>query len=273
VRCRRRAPRSCARAARPSPRAKCFDRVTLSLWPPVRVSVRPGWRSRAGLNAGGTPTATLDLISTVPAPCPTGEGPPGSTGRALHLPLRPTAARISTASAPHPPAGPPPAPARRRWLDVREFRARRARARGRPARAAPRPALGTRMNLATERRHAHRDRGDRRRGSFAVGGGAADDPASRWPIEWHVRHQGVNDTRSNRLALETLVDFDARSRPVGQDSVGPRAPTQARGANIDLSRSCRGVGGRRQGGERPVATGRCRSTRDSGRCVLARCRS
>lgn len=227
-----------------------FDRVTLSLWPPVRVSVqRLELAEPGGFDHGAAlSTATLDLDLDVLALLSRRvrvrrlvlDGP------ALHLVLRPDGSSnfdgvgAAPAGAGGAPAGPP------LELDVREFRVRDGHVLVDDLARARRTTftLATRMSLATERAGTRiATAGETVVSGLASGPLSAArlsdlDPAlSR--LEWRVTHRGKYDTRSNRLALETLaLGFGRTQLALGGlvDSVGPRAryDLAARGANLDL---------------------------------------
>ena len=92
-------------------------------------------------------------------------------------------------------------------------------------------ALGTRMSVATEQAGTRIATG----GETVVSGLAfgplsaarlSDLDQGLARLEWHVTHRGKYDTRSNRLALETLaLEFGRTQLALSGlvDSVGPRA--------------------------------------------------
>ncbi len=231
-----------------------FDRVSLSLWPPVRVSVqRLELAEPGGFDHGAAfSTASLDLDLDVLALLSHRvrvrrlllDGP------ALHLLLRADGTTnfdgvgATSTGAGQPPGSAPGSPPLE--LDVREFRVRDGHVLVDDLARARRTtfALGTRMSLATERAGTRVATG----GETVLSGLASgpltaarlsDLDPSLARLEWHVKHQGKYDIRSNRLALETLaLDFGHTQLALSGliDSVGPRArfDLRAHGANLDL---------------------------------------
>ena len=225
-----------------------FEGVKLSLWPPVRLSVKKVELAEPGGFAQGAAfsCASLDLDLDVLALL-------GKRvkvrrlvldGPAIHLLLRAdgTTNFDGLGAAPKPGAqAPPPLD-----LDVREFGVRAGQVLLDDLAASRRTTFGvaTRMSLTAEQ-------GGTR---IATGGetkltGLAFGPLSAARVsdlnqglaklEWKLRHQGKYDAKSNRLALETLAlrlggTELALSGLV--DSVGPRAryDLKARGSNLDL---------------------------------------
>ncbi|HEY6195114.1 MAG TPA: AsmA-like C-terminal region-containing protein [Candidatus Eisenbacteria bacterium] len=225
-----------------------FEHVGLSLWPPVRLSVRhlelaePGGFERGSAFS----TAALDLDLDVLAllshrvrvrRCSL-EGP------ALHLLLRPdgTTNFDGLGAAPASPAtAAPPLD-----LDVREFRVRDGHILVDDMHAGRRTTLevGTRMSLAAERGGTRiATAGETVLSGLAFGplsaARAEDLDQGLARLEWHVRHRGKYDATTHRLALETLALELGRTELAFSglvDSVGPRArfALRARGANLDL---------------------------------------
>ena len=225
-----------------------FEGVKLSLWPPVRLSVKKVELAEPGGFAQGAAfsCASLDLDLDVLALL-------GKRvkvrrlvldGHAIHLLLRAdgTTNFDGLGAAPKPGVqAPPPLD-----LDVREFGVRAGQVLLDDLAASRRTTFGvaTRMSLTAEQ-------GGTR---IATGGetkltGLAFGPLSAARVsdlnqglaklEWKLRHQGKYDAKSNRLALETLAlrlggTELALSGLV--DSVGPRAryDLKARGSNLDL---------------------------------------
>ncbi len=225
-----------------------FEGVKLSLWPPVRLSVKKVELAEPGGFAQGAAfsCASLDLDLDVLALL-------GKRvkvrrlvldGPAIHLLLRAdgTTNFDGLGAAPKPGAqAPPPLD-----LDVREFGVRAGQVLLDDLAASRRTTFGvaTRMSLTAEQGGTRiATGGETKLSGLAFGPLSAarvsDLNQGLAKLEWKLRHQGKYDAKSNRLALETLAlrlggTELALSGLV--DSVGPRAryDLKARGSNLDL---------------------------------------
>lgn len=225
-----------------------FEDVKLSLWPPVRLSVRKielaepgGFEQGAALSC-----ASLDLDLDVMALFAKRvkvrrlalEGP------AVHLLLRADGSTnfdgIGSAPKPGAQAAPP------LDLDVREFRVRGGQLLLDDMAASRRTTFGlaTRMSLTAEQGGTRiGTAGETELTQLAFGPLSAarvsDLNQGLAKLKWKLQHKGKYDAKSNRLALESLAlvlgntEF-ALSGLV--DSLGPRAryDMKARGTNLDL---------------------------------------
>jgi hypothetical protein len=228
-----------------------FEKVSLSLFPPVRLAVRrlelaePG-----GFERGAAFSATsLDLDLDVPALLgrQVRVRRLALAGPALHLLLRADGTTnldgIGAAPGGKPGAAPPPA----LDLDVREFRVRDGGVLVDDLRAGRRMMLRleTRMDLVAEKGGARVATGGETVLSGLTTGPLTARSAGEMQqglarLEWNVRHRGKFDAAARRLALEELAlrlggTQVALSGLV--DSVGPRAryALQARGSGVDLA--------------------------------------
>ncbi|MEQ1834799.1 MAG: AsmA family protein, partial [Candidatus Eisenbacteria bacterium] len=225
-----------------------FEGVKLSLWPPVRLSVKKLELAEPGGFAQGAAfsCASLDLDLDVMALLAKRvkvrrlvlDGP------AIHLLLRAdgTTNFDGLGAAPKPGAhAPPPLD-----LDVREFGVRAGQVLLDDMAAERRVTFGvsTRMSLTAEQGGTRIGTGgDTKLSGLAFGPLSAarvsDLNQGLAKLEWKLEHKGKYDARLNRLALETLAlrlggTQLALSGLV--DSVGPRAryDMKARGTNLDL---------------------------------------
>lgn len=237
-----------------------FEQVKLSLWPPVRLSVKKVELAEPGGFAQGAALscAALDLDLDVPALF--GKRVKvrrlSLDGPVVHLLLRAdgTTNFDSIGAAPQPGAkAAPPLD-----LDVREFSVDGGQVLIDDLAAARRVtfALETRMSLSAEHvvtRTATRTAtrtgarigtaGDTKVSGLAFGPStaarASDLDQSLAKLEWKLAHRGKYDSDSNRLALETLALKLGNTQLAVSglvDSVGPRArfDVQARGSDLDL---------------------------------------
>ncbi len=226
-----------------------FEKVSLSLWPPVRLAVRrfelaePGGFERGAAFSAASIDLDLDVLALL--------GRRVKVRRlsldepALHLLLRADGTtNLDGIGAKPAPGAPAPAPLD---LDVREFRVRDGSVLVDDLRAARRTAF----NVTTRTRLTAEQGGTR----VATGGetvltGLAFGPLSAArerdlaqglaKLEWRVRHQGKYDGKSQRLALEELaLDLGGTKLALSGlvDSVGPRAryDLKARGSDVDLA--------------------------------------
>jgi len=232
-----------------------FERVSLSLFPPVRLAVRrlelaePGGFERGTALAVASLDLDLDVLALL-----------GRRVRvrrlsldrpALHLLLRADGTTNLDGLGGPPPAKPASGPALD--LDVREFRVRSGDVLVDDLRAGRRIAFGieTRTRLAAEQGGARIATG----GETVVSGLAfgpltaarrSDLDAALAKLEWRVRHDGKYDAPSRRLALQELALELAGARLALSglvDSVGPRAryDLRARGTGVALGAVLRWV--------------------------------
>ena len=225
-----------------------FERVTLSLWPPVRLSVKrvelaePGGFERGAAFSAGALELDLDVLALLSRRVKVRrlvlDGP------ALHLELRPDGSTnfdgIAAAPAGSAPASKP------LDLDVREFRIHDGHVLVDDLHAQRRTSftLGTRMSLSAQQGGTRiATGGETVLSGLAFGplsaARASDLNGSLAKLEWHVKHRGKYVAKSNRLALETLaLELGNTQLALSGlvDSVGPRArfDLKARGTNLDL---------------------------------------
>ena len=237
-----------AQLARSLTRDVRFEQVSLSLWPPVRLSVQrfelaePGGFEHGAAFSAAALDLDLDVLALLAHRVRVRRL--AFDGPALHLLLRPDGSTnldsIATTPASNAQASPP------LDFELREFSVRGGHVlvddMGRSRRITF--ALGTRMSLATEQAGTRiATGGETVLSDLAFGPLSAarvsDLDQALAKLEWRVQHQGKYDTRSNRLALETLaLDFGRTQLALSGvvDSVGPRARVdlKAHGANLDL---------------------------------------
>jgi hypothetical protein len=226
-----------------------FERVSVSLFPPVRLSVRrfelaePGGFERGAALSVGSIDLDLDVFALLGRRVKVRRLSLDAPALSLKLRADGTTNFDGVGAAPKSPAAAGPA----MDLDVREFRVSGGAVLVDEFRAARRTAftVATRMSLTTEQGGA-RVATD----GETVIGGLAFGPLSAArmgelnqglaKLEWHVSHRGKYDTRTNRLALEQLALELGKTRLVLSglvDDVGPRAryDLKARGDGVDLA--------------------------------------
>ncbi len=246
-----------------------FERVSVSLFPPVRLSVRrfelaePGGFTRGAALSVGSLDLDLDVFAllgrrvkvrrlSLDAPV-------------LHLQLRADGTTNFDGVGAAPKADAPAGPALD--LDVREFRVNGGAVLVDDLRAARRIActVTTRMSLTAEQGGTRvASGGETVLAKLAFGplsaARLADLNQGLAKLEWRVRHRGKYDAKSNRLALEQLALELGGTRLALSglvDDVGPRAryDLKASGNGVDLAqvlqwvsvadaRAVKGVSGR-----------------------------
>jgi hypothetical protein len=231
-------------------RAVRFDRVAISLWPPVRLAVRKFELAEPGGFESGTACSVgaiqLDvdalalLARRVVVRRLTLDSP------ALHLRLgadgRTNFDGMGAAPAPQAQAAPPPMD-----LAISEFRVKRGSVLVDDLKASRRTAftIDTRMSLSAEQGGARiATEGETVVSNLAYGPLSAarlsDLNQGFAKLDWHVTHKGKFDAPTQRLALESLALDLGPTRLACSgliDSVGPRAryDLKARAENVDLS--------------------------------------
>jgi len=228
-----------------------FEKVTLSLFPPVRLGVRrfelaePGGFERGAAFSAGSLDLDLDAFALLGRKLRVRRLT--LAGPSLHLLLRADGTtNLDGLGAPpgaKPAGGPPPA----LDLDIREFRVRDGGLLVDDLRAGRRVLLRleTRMDLTAEQGGARIATG----GETVLSGltigrltarSAGEMDQGLAPLEWRLRHRGKFDATARRLALEELAlglggTQVALSGLV--DSVGRHAryALQARGSGVDLA--------------------------------------
>ena len=232
-----------------------FERVSISLWPPVRLSVRkfelaePGGFARGTACSVGAIELDLDVLALlarrVKVTRLTLEGP------ALHLVLGADGhtnfdgiGAPGTPAAEAPPAAAAPAAL---GLYVREFRIQNGSVLVDDLKTSKRTAfnVATRMSLNAEQGGQRvATEGETVISQLAFGPLTAarlsDLNQSLAKLEWHVVHKGKFDAPTRRLALETLGLRLGQTQLACSglvDSVGSRAryDLKARGENVDLA--------------------------------------
>ena len=228
-----------------------FEKVSISLWPPVRLAVRkfelaePGGFERGTACAVGAVQLDVDALALfarrVVVRRLTLDGP------ALHLTLGADGrTNFDGLGAPPVPAkpsgGPPPLD-----LAISEFRVKNGSVLVDDLRTSKRTAftLGTRMSLSVEQGGQRiATEGETVIAHLAFGPLSAarlsDLDQSLSKLEWHVAHKGKLDAPTQRLALETLALDLGQTRLVCSglvDNLGSRAryDLRARGENVDLA--------------------------------------
>ena len=227
-----------------------FDRVTISLWPPVRLAVQhfeiaePGGFSNGTACAVGALQLDVDALALfahrVVVRRLTLDSP------ALHLMLgadgRTNFDGMGAAPSPQAKAGPQPMD-----IAISEFRVKHGSVLVDDLRASRRTALtiDARMSLSAEQGGARiATEGETDISHLAYGPISAarlsDLDQSLSKLEWHVTHKGKFDAPTQRLALESLALDLGPTRLACSgliDSVGPRAryDLKARAENVDLA--------------------------------------
>ena len=228
-----------------------FERVSVSLFPPVRLSVRrfelaePGGFERGAALSAGSIDLDLDVLALLGRRVKVRRL--SLDGPALHLQLR-ADGTTNFDGVGAPPTSKKPAPAAPAMdLDVREFRVRGGAVLVDDLRAARRTAftVSTRTSLSTEQAGARvATAGETVVAGLAFGPLSAarlsDLNQGLAKLEWHVSHRGKYDTQANRLALEQLALALGSTRLALSglvDDVGPRAryDLKARGGGVDLA--------------------------------------
>ena len=227
-----------------------FDRVSISLWPPVRLAVRKFELAEPGGFGYGTACSVgaiqLDvdalalLVHRVVVRRLTLDGP------AIHLVLNADGHTnfdaMGAPPAPQAKAGPPPMD-----IAISEFRVRNGSVLVDDMKAAKRTAfvIDARMSLSAEQGGSRiATEGETDISHLAYGSLSAarlsDLNQGLAKLDWHVTHRAKFDAPTQRLALESLaLDLGpARLACSGLiDSVGPRAryDLKARADNVDLA--------------------------------------
>jgi hypothetical protein len=228
-----------------------FERVSVSLFPPVRLSVRrfelaePGGFERGAALTADAIALDLDVFALLSRRVKVRrlslESP------ALHLLLRAdgTSNLDGIGAATAKPGAAAGAPALD--LDVQEFRVRGGAVLVDDMKAARRTALtlNSRMSLTAEQGGARiATSGETVIAQLAFGPLAAarlsDLNQGLAKLEWHVTHKGKFDAKANRLALEQLaLELGGTQLALSGlvDDVGPRAryDLRARGQGVDLA--------------------------------------
>ena len=225
-----------------------FEQVALSLWPPVRLSVKrielaePGGFDRGSAFSAASLDLDLDVLALLSRHVKIRRL--AFDGPALHLLLRADGTTnfdgIGASPTGNAQAAPP------LDLDVREFSVRGGHVLVDDLANARRItfALGTRMSLSAEQAGTRfATDGTSVLSGLAFGPSSAarlsDLDQSFAKLEWRVQHRGKYDAKSNRLALETLaIEFGRTQLALSGlvDSVGPRArfDLKAHGAALDV---------------------------------------
>lgn len=225
-----------------------FGDVVVSLFPPVRLSVRklelaePGGFDRGAAFACESADLDLDVLALLARRVQVRRL--AITRPALHLLLRADGTTnfdgIGAASKPGAPASPA------LDLDVREFRITRGQVLLDDLAAQRRVALnlGTRMSLSAEQNGTRiATKGETQVSGLAIGPLSAarlsDLSQGLAKLEWRIAHDGKFDTKQQRLALGSLALRFGNTQLAFSglvDSVGPRAryDLKARGSDLDL---------------------------------------
>jgi len=227
-----------------------FDRVSISLWPPVRLAVQrfemaePGGFSNGTACSVGAVQLDVDALALfahrVVVRRLTLDSP------ALHLMLgadgHTNFEGLGAAPAPPAKAGPPPMD-----IAISEFRVKNGSVLVDDLRASKRTAftVDVRMSLSAEQGGARiATAGETDISHLAYGSLAAarlsDLNQGFSKLDWHITHQGKFDAPTQRLALESLALDLGPTRLACSgliDSVGPRAryDLKARAENVDLA--------------------------------------
>jgi len=227
-----------------------FDRVSISLWPPVRLAVQrfemaePGGFSNGTACSVGAVQLDVDALALFAHRVVVRRLTLDSPG--LHLMLgadgHTNFEGLGAAPAPPAKAGPPPMD-----IAISEFRVKNGSVLVDDLRASKRTAftVDARMSLSAEQGGARiATAGETDISHLAYGSLAAarlsDLNQGLSKLDWHITHKGKFDAPTQRLALESLALDLGPTRLACSgliDSVGPRAryDLKARAENVDLA--------------------------------------